>query len=78
MAAPRILVVDDDAELRQMLTQFLQQSGCIALPATNEAGIRKHLASGRIDLILLDVMLGDENGVEIWPACATNRRCRSS
>jgi two-component system OmpR family response regulator len=67
---PRILVVDDDPELRQMLTQFLQQSGCIALPATNETGIRKHLSTGRIDLILLDVMLGDENGVDI---CANLR-----
>lgn len=65
MTIPRILVVDDDAELRQMLTQFLQQHGCIALPATGDAGIRKHLSSGRIDLILLDVMLGDESGVDI-------------
>ena len=65
MTIPRLLVVDDDAELRQMLTQFLQQNGCIALPATNEADILKHLASGRIDLILLDVMLGDESGVDI-------------
>ena len=65
MTIPRVLVVDDDAELRQMLTQFLQQNGCMALPATGEAGIQKHLASGRIDLILLDVMLGEESGVEI-------------
>ena len=55
MTIPRLLVVDDDAELRQMLTQFLQQNGCIALPATNEADIHKHLSAGRIDLILLDV-----------------------
>lgn len=65
MTIPRLLVVDDDAELRRMLTQFLQQHGCIALPATNEADIRKHLGAGRIDLILLDVMLGDESGIEI-------------
>ena len=65
MSIPRILVVDDDYELRQMLTQFLQQNGCIALPATGESDVRRHLATGRIDLILLDVMLGDENGVEI-------------
>ena len=74
MAIPRLLVVDDDAELRQMLTQFLQQNGCIALPATDEADIRRHLASGRIDLILLDVMLGDESGVEI---CARLREEQS-
>ncbi|EPX80269.1 response regulator transcription factor [Litoreibacter arenae] len=71
MAIPRILVVDDDAEMRQMMTQFLQQHGSIALPAASEAEVRKHLAAGRIDLILLDVMLGDENGLEI---CGKLRR----
>jgi two-component system OmpR family response regulator len=65
MAIPRILVVDDDPDMRTMLTQFLQQNGSIALPASSEAEIRRHMETGRIDLILLDVMLGDENGVEI-------------
>lgn len=65
MAILRILVVDDDVEMRHMLTQFLQQNGNIALPAAGEADIRKHMAAGRIDLILLDVMLGDESGIEI-------------
>lgn len=71
MAIPRLLVVDDDQDTRQMLTQFLQQNGSIALPAASEADIRRHLDTGRIDLILLDVMLGDENGLEI---CARLRR----
>ena len=65
MAIPRILVVDDDLDMRQMMTQFLQQNGSIALPAANESEIRRHLKGGRIDLILLDVMLGNENGLEI-------------
>ncbi|MCA0043203.1 response regulator transcription factor [Celeribacter litoreus] len=65
MAIPRLLVVDDDREVREMMVQFLQQHGFIALPCDSEAAIREHLAAGRVDLILLDVMLGDENGVEI-------------
>ena len=65
MAIPRILVVDDDADMRQMMTQFLRQNGSIALPAANESQVRAHLQDGRVDLILLDVMLGDENGLEI-------------
>ncbi|HHC29873.1 MAG TPA: response regulator transcription factor, partial [Rhodobacterales bacterium] len=32
---------------------------------SSEAEIRAHFETGRIDLILLDVMLGDENGIEI-------------
>ncbi len=71
MAIPRILVVDDDADMRQMMIQYLQQNATIALPAATEADVRKHLSGGRIDLILLDVMLGDENGLEI---CGRLRR----
>ncbi|MCT4556515.1 MAG: response regulator transcription factor [Pelagimonas sp.] len=65
MPIPRLLVVDDDVQMREMMTRFLQQNGFIALPCHSETEIRAALESGRIDLILLDVMLGDENGIEI-------------
>ena len=65
MAIPRILVVDDDPDMRQMMTQFLRQNGSIALPAANEGEVDNHIEGGRVDLIILDVMLGDENGLEI-------------
>ena len=65
MTIPRILVVDDDPEMRQMMTQFLRKHGTIALPAATEAEVAAHLEGGRVDLILLDVMLGDENGLDI-------------
>ena len=65
MAIPRILVVDDDSDMRQMMTQFLRQNGTIALPAATEREVQTYLDDGRIDLILLDVMLGDEDGLEI-------------
>lgn len=65
MAIPRILVVEDDLEMRQMLTKVLQNSGTIALPASGAREIEKHMAAGRIDLILLDVMLGEESGIDI-------------
>jgi two-component system OmpR family response regulator len=65
MPIPRILVVDDDPDMRQMMTQFLRQNGSIALPAASEADVRTHIEGGRVDMVLLDVMLGDENGLEI-------------
>ncbi|CUH49690.1 response regulator transcription factor [Ruegeria atlantica] len=71
MSIPRLLVVDDDPEMRSMMTQLLRQNSFIALPASSEREIRAHLSNGRIDLILLDVMLGDENGIDI---CARLRR----
>lgn len=65
MTIPRLLIVDDDAEMRAMMVQYLQRQGFIALPASTEAEVRARIDTGRIDLILLDVMLGDENGIEI-------------
>ncbi len=65
MAIPRLLVVDDDPDMRSMLTQFMRQNGFITLPAATEFDIRKQLTAERIDLILLDVMLGDESGIDI-------------
>lgn len=71
MAIPRLLVVDDDPDMRAMLTQFLRQNGVIALSAATEADIRRQITAERIDLILLDVMLGEESGIEI---CANIRQ----
>lgn len=65
MPIPRILVVDDDADVREMMTKYLQRNGAVALPASTGAQAQAHLDAGRIDLILLDVMLGDENGLQI-------------
>lgn len=65
MTIPRLLVVDDDADMRGMMTEFLHKHGFIAHGANSREDIKAALAAGRVDMILLDVMLGDENGVEI-------------
>lgn len=67
----RLLVVDDDTEMRGMMTQFLHRQGFIAHGAGSMTEIETAMEAGRIDLILLDVMLGDESGIEI---CARLRR----
>ncbi len=73
MSIPRLLVVDDDAEMCRMMTEFLRKNGFMVMTGSSRSEIETHLDSGRIDLILLDVMLGDESGVEI---CADLREER--
>lgn len=65
MAISRLLVVDDDAEMRQMMVQYLQRHGFSVAGAATGSEIDAALAAGRVDLILLDVMLGDESGLAI-------------
>ncbi len=65
MAVSKLLVVDDDRDMSQMMAQFLGNNGFIVYTAASAREIQKILDRGRIDLILLDVMLGEENGLDI-------------
>jgi two-component system response regulator CpxR len=60
-----ILLIDDDVELGELLTEYLTSEGFFveAVP-TGEEGLRKAL-SGPYDLIILDVMLPGLNGFEV-------------
>jgi len=65
MTIPRLLVVDDDEEMRAMMTTWLQRQGFAVVAAAGGAQALAAVQGRRIDLILLDVMLGDESGIEI-------------
>lgn len=60
----RVLLVDDDAELSAMLSEYLEQEGLSTHAVYDgEAGVREAL-SGRYDIAVLDVMMPRLNGVE--------------
>lgn len=59
-----ILVVDDDEALRRMLTRQLAAEGLESVVAETTEEALKTLAGGRVDAVLLDVVLGQENGWE--------------
>jgi two-component system, OmpR family, response regulator len=60
-----ILLVEDDAEISRMLMTVLAENGFAASAATSAAEMDRVLASGEIDLVLLDVMLSGEDGFSI-------------
>ena len=60
-----VLVVDDDPEIRQLLRQFLETAGLHPLLAAGGAEMRQHFQESRIDLVVLDVMLPDEGGLDL-------------
>ena len=62
---PKILVVDDAPSVRRMLSELLSGVGYEVLSAgTFEEG--KHLADeGNPDLMLIDIRLGDYNGLQL-------------
>jgi two-component system response regulator CpxR len=65
IAMERVLVVDDDAGLCQLVTRFLAREGFSTSWAPNgEAGIERALAED-YSLIMLDVMMPDTDGFEV-------------
>ncbi|MBI2311052.1 MAG: two-component system response regulator OmpR [Betaproteobacteria bacterium] len=61
----RILVVDDDLRLRELLHRYLGEQGFSVRTAENGAAMDKALARERFDLIVLDLMLPGEDGLAI-------------
>lgn len=59
----RILIVDDDPGLRGLISTFLDRHGYRTDTAGNPHEMRAKLASGRYDLIVLDVMMPQEDGL---------------
>jgi two-component system phosphate regulon response regulator OmpR len=71
--APHILVVDDDTRLRHLLRKYLADNGFLVTAASDAADARRQLASFRFDLMVLDVMMPGESGVEL--TAALRREC---
>ncbi len=60
-----LLVVDDDARLRALLQRFLAEQGFRVTAAADAAAARRALANFAFDLVVLDVMMPGESGVEL-------------
>jgi len=59
------LIVDDDPALRELVGDHLTRYGLQARLADSAAAMRRELARGGIDLVLLDLMLPDGDGIEL-------------
>jgi two-component system OmpR family response regulator len=62
---PHILIVDDDREIRDLLSRFLQKHGFRASTAADGRDMRKIMTDARIDLIVLDIMMPGETGLQL-------------
>ncbi|NBO18704.1 MAG: response regulator [Proteobacteria bacterium] len=60
-----ILVVDDDDRLRMLLKKFLCEQGFLVTGAADSAEARRKMSWFAFDVIVLDVMMPGESGVEL-------------
>lgn len=62
--APHILIVDDDRRIRELLKRYLADHGYRVTTAENAADARAKLAGLAFDLLVVDVMMPGESGIE--------------
>ncbi len=71
----KILVVDDDLRLRDLLQRYLSEQGFAVSTVSDTAGMDKSLARERFDLVVLDLMMPGEDGLA---ACRRLRGTRNT
>jgi len=70
MIKKRILVVEDDKDIRRLVENIFNNEGFITLGADSASDALKKIAASRPDLVLLDLQLPDKDGFEV---CKTLR-----
>ena len=71
---PHLLVVDDDARLRELLRRYLSDNGFRVTTAQDAGEARAKLAAFAFDLIVLDVMMPGESGLDLTRALRSEGR----
>ncbi len=72
-AALRVLVVDDEKNIRHTVAVCLEGSGCTVTGAESAAAARAAVAHGDFDLAFLDLRLGDDDGLALLPELLSAR-----
>ena len=67
----RILVVDDEVGIRELLSEILYDEGHTIELAENAAQARAARLRMRPDLVLLDIWMPDTDGVTLLQVCST-------
>lgn len=70
-----LLVEDDPDQVMLYVTKFLIE-GVAAEAADNESDTMRHLLSGDFDIVLLDVLLRKENGINILKSIKQNEKTK--
>jgi DNA-binding NtrC family response regulator len=64
---PKVMVVDDTQGIREMLSAILEKEGYETIPKANAAELTAAFSQTQPDIILLDLVLPDGDGLELLP-----------
>ena len=75
-SAQKILIADDDASIRLVLSQAFTRLGYQVRATGNAATLVKWVTEGEGDLVITDVVMPDENIFEVLPHIRRRRASR--
>ncbi len=70
-ASSHIVVVDDEPEIRRLVQDYFEPQGYRVTTAANGEALRRVLANDHVDLVILDLLLPGEDGLELARALGT-------
>src|SRR5262245_52978311 len=62
---PQHILVDDDRDIRTLLSEYLQKNGFRTSAVAEGKAMRRVLEQTRVDLIVLDLMLPGDDGLKL-------------
>lgn len=71
-----VLIVDDDAEVRQILREYVELEGHRVIEAAGSSFARRALAQEHVDLIFLDVLMPGESGTALCHSIKDDPECQ--
>lgn len=72
MSNPRVLVIDDDEIVRELMCELLRARGCVVFDSGTPIGVTKFISQQHIDIIVLDVMMPDISGDKLAKLLRSN------
>ena len=71
---PHILIVDDDRDIRDLLSRFLRKNGLRVGVAANGRDMKRQLGESKVDLVVLDRVMPGEDGLILCRELRANSR----
>ncbi len=65
MSTARVLVVDDEADIRALIDEILSEEGYEVTVAADASEARAAREASRFDLVLLDIWMPDTDGISL-------------
>ncbi len=69
----RILVVDDEPQIREMLSMYLSNHGYETFTAGDSSQTLRAVAESKVDVVVLDIGLAEEDGLKLLEQLKTQR-----